>query len=92
MTSNCPICFSDFSTDEVITCRNNHIHACAYCLSMIKKDTCSICRVELYPDYEEDTDRIDWDVFDEMIGDSDYDEDGDFIETPSTTLPRLARQ
>ena len=90
MTSNCPICFEDFSNDEVITCINNHIHACAYCLSMIKKDTCSICRVDLYPNYEEDIYRIDWDHFNEMIEeDSDFDEDGDIIETPSITLPRL---
>ena len=32
----------------MLTCRNGHIHACAYCLSQIKTDVCSICRVDVF--------------------------------------------
>jgi hypothetical protein len=47
----CPICFNNYSTDEVLTCRYGHTSCCGYCLSYSNNlNNCSICRIKIIED------------------------------------------
>ena len=66
----CPVCYESFSDEELMYCSNQHIHACAYCVSKIQTDNCSICRNQIF-----ETDQEEYDEYEE------YEEDLAFFNT-----------
>ncbi len=50
MTSllECPVCFDEYSQDDIMMCHRGHAHACGSCLSRITTDFCTQCRADLF--------------------------------------------
>ena len=55
----CPICYGEFNEEETMMCPTGHPHACAYCLSKMLSNNCSICRKEIFDSNEDATDSSD---------------------------------
>ena len=45
---DCPVCLTEYEEEEVLRCSNGHVSSCAYCLSRIIRDNCTICRVNTF--------------------------------------------
>ena len=61
----CPICYDEFNEESIMMCPiGGHPNACAYCLSRISSNNCSICRREVF-DSNEDSNDEPIDYFDE---------------------------
>ena len=74
----CPICYGEFNEEETMMCPTGHPHACAYCLSKILSNNCSICRREVFDMWFEDAtdssdnEDSDDDESDDDLANSDY--------------------
>ena len=68
----CPICYGEFNEEETMMCPKGHPHACAYCLSKILSNNCSICRREVFDMWFENVTDSSDDESEDDLANSDY--------------------
>jgi len=94
MTSiECPICFDEFNEETIMMCSGGHPHACAYCLSKILSNNCSICRKEVFhsnEDVEDSSDNEDSDDVSYYDSESEDDlADSDYVYGITTSIIKI---